>query len=85
MEPSEAAVDESGQGNSDTETADKPPQWDQYAKHTLMIPSCAAWFDFNQIHEIELTSLPEFFCGKFPHKNPRTYKSYRNFIIKLYR
>lgn len=32
-----------------------------------------------------MQSLPEYFCGKFPHKNPATYLDYRNFIIKLYR
>jgi len=32
-----------------------------------------------------MQSLPEFFCGKFPHKNPATYIDYRNYIIKLYR
>eukprot|EP00350_Pseudokeronopsis_sp_OXSARD2_P002553 CAMPEP_0170567850 /NCGR_PEP_ID=MMETSP0211-20121228/80750_1 /TAXON_ID=311385 /ORGANISM="Pseudokeronopsis sp., Strain OXSARD2" /LENGTH=213 /DNA_ID=CAMNT_0010889433 /DNA_START=417 /DNA_END=1061 /DNA_ORIENTATION=- len=32
-----------------------------------------------------MQALPEFFCGKFPHKSPETYSSYRNFIIKLYR
>lgn len=32
-----------------------------------------------------MQSLPEFFCGKFPHKNPATYLDYRNYIIKLYR
>jgi hypothetical protein len=32
-----------------------------------------------------MQTLPEFFCGKFPHKNPATYFNYRNCIIKLYR
>jgi hypothetical protein len=32
-----------------------------------------------------MQALPEWFCGKFPHKNPETYLEYRNYIIKLYR
>jgi SWI/SNF related-matrix-associated actin-dependent regulator of chromatin subfamily C len=32
-----------------------------------------------------MQTLPEFFCGKFPHKSPEKYFNYRNFIIKLYR
>ena len=57
----------------------------QYQKHTIIIPSCAQWFDLNHIHEIEMQTLPEFFCEKYSHKNPETYMVYRNFIIKLYR
>jgi len=56
-----------------------------YAKTTLVIPSCSAWFDINSIHELEMQSLPEYFCGKFSHKNPHVYKAHRNYIIKLYR
>lgn len=54
-------------------------------KSPYVIPSCSQWFDFNTIHEIELESLPEFFCGKYPSKTPESYKEYRNFMIKLYR
>ena len=50
-----------------------------------MIPSCSQWFDINQIHELEMQSLPEFFCGKFPHKNHISYLNFRNSIIKMYR
>jgi len=32
-----------------------------------------------------MQTLPEFFCGRFPHKNPETYMNYRNYIIKMYR
>lgn len=49
-----------------------------YASQSFIIPSCSAWFDLAQIHEIEMTNLPEFFCGKFPHKNPSTYLNFRN-------
>lgn len=41
-----------------------------YPKSSFIIPSCSAWFNIDKIHEIEMQSLPEFFCGKFPHKNP---------------
>ena len=57
----------------------------EYAKTAFIIPSCSSWFSIDTIHEIEMQSLPEFFCGKFPHKNPATYLDYRNYIIKLYR
>ena len=51
----------------------------------MVIPSVAQWFDFNHIHEIEMNSLPEFFCDLFPHKTPEAYLTMRNFIIKTYR
>lgn len=51
----------------------------------LYIPASSSWFNFDNIHEIEIKSLPEFFCGKYPSKTPETYKEYRNFIINLYR
>ena len=51
----------------------------------LYIPASSSWFNFDNIHEIEIKSLPEFFCGKYPSKTPETYKGYRNFIINLYR
>lgn len=49
------------------------------------IPSCSAWFDGQKIHLIEKESLPEFFSGKYPSKNPTTYMHYRNFMIRTYR
>ena len=57
----------------------------EYAKTAFIIPSCSSWFNIDTIHELEMQSLPEFFCGKFPHKNPVSYLDYRNYIIKLYR
>jgi hypothetical protein len=51
----------------------------------ILIPSCSQWFDLESIHEIEMNSLPEYFCGKYPSKTPEVYKEYRNFIISLYR
>ena len=51
----------------------------------VLIPTCSQWFDIDKIHEIEMNSLPEFFCGKYPSKTPSNYKEYRNFIVGLYR
>uniref|UniRef100_A0A672HVJ8 Chromo domain-containing protein n=1 Tax=Salarias fasciatus TaxID=181472 RepID=A0A672HVJ8_SALFA len=38
--------------------------------HHIIIPSYAAWFDYNCIHEIERRALPEFFNGKNKSKTP---------------
>ena len=51
----------------------------------IYLPISASWFNMDNIHEIEIKSLPEFFVGKFPSKTPQIYKNYRNFIINLYR
>ena len=37
----------------------------------LTIPSAAeAWFNLEDIHQIEIDSLPEFFSGRYPSKTP---------------
>ncbi len=75
-----------GMDNDNEETHTKIDETElEYSKTSFIIPSCSAWFSLDKIHEIEMQSLPEFFCGKFPHKNPANYLDYRNFIIKLYR
>ena len=33
-----------------------------HSRHSFVIPSCSQWFDFERIHELEQSSLPEFFC-----------------------
>uniref|UniRef100_A0A8C1EZG6 SWI/SNF related BAF chromatin remodeling complex subunit C1a n=1 Tax=Cyprinus carpio carpio TaxID=630221 RepID=A0A8C1EZG6_CYPCA len=53
--------------------------------HHIIIPSYAAWFDYNSIHEIERRALPEFFNGKNKSKTPEIYLAYRNFMIDTYR
>jgi hypothetical protein len=58
---------------------------DKAQKQNIIVPSCSSWFKFDEIHEIETRSLPEYFCGKYPSKNPETYRESRNFIINLYR
>lgn len=60
-------------------------QLENFQKTPIVLPSCSQWFDLDTIHEIEMNSLPEFFCGKYPSKTPQVYKEYRNFIISLYR
>lgn len=57
----------------------------QTKKYPIIIPSCAHWFDINEIHQIEKDSLPEFFNSLRPSKTPEIYKKYRNYIIELYR
>lgn len=53
--------------------------------HHIIIPSYAAWFDYNSIHMIEKRALPEFFNGKNKSKTPEIYLAYRNFMIDTYR
>ena len=67
------------------EAARKREQLERYTSSSYVIPSCSSWFELDQIHELEMQSLPEFFCSKFPHKNPSTYVNFRNCIIKMYR
>ena len=51
----------------------------------IIIPSYAAWFEYDSIHGIEKRALPEFFHGKNKSKTPEIYISYRNFMIDIYR
>ncbi|XP_057293184.1 SWI/SNF complex subunit SMARCC2-like isoform X2 [Hydractinia symbiolongicarpus] len=51
----------------------------------IVIPSYAAWFDYNSIHAIERRALPEFFNGKNKSKTPEIYMAFRNFMIDSYR
>lgn len=41
----------------------------EQANH-IIIPSYAAWFDYNSIHAIERRALPEFFNAKNKSKTP---------------
>ena len=66
--------------NINNQIISKPKEFEQ-----IKIPESAKWFNMDEIHEIEKKSLPEFFNGKYPSKNPEIYKKYRNFIINLYR
>ena len=66
--------------NINNQIISKPKEFEQ-----IKIPESSKWFNMDEIHEIEKKSLPEFFNGKYPSKNPEIYKKYRNFIINLYR
>ena len=48
-------------------------------------PLCSRWFSPNEIHHIEVRSMPEFFTNKSANKTPQHYIYYRNFIIRSYR
>ena len=39
----------------------------------VIVPSTAAWFDRNNINDIEARALPEFFTGKNRSKTPEMY------------
>lgn len=51
----------------------------------VLLPSCASWFDMENVSDIERKALPEFFSGKLLSKTPQVYKEYRNFMVRLYR
>ncbi|TKX20466.1 SWIRM domain-containing protein 1 [Elsinoe australis] len=53
--------------------------------HRIILPSYSAWFDMNQIHNLEKKALPEFFNSRNRSKTPATYKDYRDFMINTYR
>ncbi|KAJ3368487.1 hypothetical protein GGF31_006306 [Allomyces arbusculus] len=53
--------------------------------HEIIIPSYAAWFDMNAIHDVERRALPEFFNGRNKSKSPAVYKEYRDFMVNAYR
>lgn len=53
--------------------------------HYIVVPSYAAWFDYNAVHQIEKRAVPEFFNGRNKSKTPEVYLSYRNFMVDTYR
>ncbi|PNS16752.1 hypothetical protein CAC42_4716 [Sphaceloma murrayae] len=53
--------------------------------HRIILPSYSAWFDMNQIHNLEKKALPEFFNSRNRSKTPSVYKDYRDFMINTYR
>jgi hypothetical protein len=57
-----------------------PPQ-----NFEVIIPSYAAWFDYNKINDTEKKALPEFFNNRNRSKTPTVYKDYRDFMINSYR
>ncbi|XP_015907833.2 SWI/SNF complex subunit SMARCC2 isoform X1 [Parasteatoda tepidariorum] len=77
-------------GSPNSQSRDKLPEDNQddnvteQANH-IVIPSYAAWFDYNSVHAIERRGLPEFFNLKNKSKTPEVYIAYRNFMIDTYR
>ncbi|KAI8619309.1 hypothetical protein BC830DRAFT_1226211 [Chytriomyces sp. MP71] len=53
--------------------------------HEIVVPSHAAWFSFDSIHNVERKLLPEFFNCLHPSKTPEIYKSHRNFMVNCFR
>lgn len=52
---------------------------------TVTIPSHAAWFRLDGVHEVERRALPEFFDGRSAVKTPAAYTHMRNLIVSIYR
>ncbi|KAM8967279.1 SWI/SNF complex subunit SMARCC1 [Pelodytes ibericus] len=90
-EQEEEAMAASGKEDEDPSRGDQSRMMDngednvtEQTNH-IIIPSYAAWFDYNSIHVIERRAVPEFFNGKNKSKTPEIYLAYRNFIIDTYR
>ncbi|XP_075055680.1 SWI/SNF complex subunit SMARCC2 isoform X4 [Mixophyes fleayi] len=75
----------SGIKNEQVKTSDLHEDNVTEQTHHIIIPSYAAWFDYNSVHAIERRALPEFFNGKNKSKTPEIYLAYRNFMIDTYR
>ncbi|GIY78506.1 hypothetical protein CEXT_592001 [Caerostris extrusa] len=86
----EEKVKTSRPDSPNSQSRDKPMEDHQddnvteQANH-IIIPSYAAWFDYNSVHAVERRGLPEFFNLKNKSKTPEVYIAYRNFMIDTYR
>ncbi|XP_072961893.1 SWI/SNF complex subunit SWI3A homolog [Typha angustifolia] len=58
---------------------------DDLARDLYTIPISSSWFQWDEIHETEKKSVPEFFEGCSITRSPRVYKEYRDFVINKYR
>ncbi|XP_066470357.1 SWI/SNF complex subunit SMARCC2 isoform X2 [Tiliqua scincoides] len=87
METAGKDEEESNAGNKGEQTKNPDLHEDNVTEqtHHIIIPSYAAWFDYNSVHAIERRALPEFFNGKNKSKTPEIYLAYRNFMIDTYR
>ncbi|MBN3291935.1 SMRC2 protein, partial [Polypterus senegalus] len=87
MEAAGKDEEESSSGNKGEQTKNPDLHEDNVTEqtHHIIIPSYAAWFDYNSVHAIERRALPEFFNGKNKSKTPEIYLAYRNFMIDTYR
>lgn len=87
METTGKDEDENSTGNKGEQTKSADLHEDNVTEqtHHIIVPSYAAWFDYNSVHAIERRALPEFFNGKNKSKTPEIYLAYRNFMIDTYR
>ncbi|NXM77272.1 SMRC2 protein, partial [Serilophus lunatus] len=87
METAGKDEEENGTGSKGEQTKNPDLHEDNVTEqtHHIIIPSYAAWFDYNSVHAIERRALPEFFNGKNKSKTPEIYLAYRNFMIDTYR
>ncbi|XP_059488123.1 SWI/SNF complex subunit SMARCC2 isoform X2 [Neocloeon triangulifer] len=78
---------QTGRGVENQDAAKDDGQEDNVTEqtHHIVIPSYAAWFDYNAIHTVERRAMPEFFNGKNRSKTPEIYLAYRNFMVDTYR
>ncbi|ORZ24042.1 hypothetical protein BCR42DRAFT_402129 [Absidia repens] len=82
--------DDEDEGDDDTEKTALDRQ-EQARRHLteqsfeVIIPSYAAWFEFDRIHKTERRSLPEFFNDANQTKSPVAYLDMRNFMVNTYR
>ncbi|KAJ3075671.1 hypothetical protein HDU98_007228 [Podochytrium sp. JEL0797] len=53
--------------------------------HEIVVPSHAAWFAFDKIHNVERKALPEFFNYLHPSRTPDIYLIHRNFMVNSFR
>ena len=54
-------------------------------QYHVIVPSTAAWFNYNGLDEVETNALPEFFNNSNAAKRPEVYMAYRNFMVDTYR
>uniref|UniRef100_A0A8C5RKG6 SWI/SNF related BAF chromatin remodeling complex subunit C2 n=1 Tax=Laticauda laticaudata TaxID=8630 RepID=A0A8C5RKG6_LATLA len=80
MEAAGKDEEENNAGNKGEQTKNPDLHEDNVTEqtHHIIIPSYAAWFDYNSVHAIERRALPEFFNGKNKSKTPEI------LLIKLY-
>lgn len=81
--PAHPTIKHEATEESEPEQSEQSEQSEQ--THHIIIPSYAAWFDYNAIHEVEKRALPEYFNGRNKSKTPEMYLAYRNFMVDTYR
>lgn len=51
----------------------------------VLLPAFSAWFQLDNVHQIEKRALPEFFSERCPSKTKATYTEIRNFLVLKWR